>query len=158
MPSGFDAKAKEFITKLQANLTKIVSRKASQSAIEALGPLLSELLGGSADLAPSSLTLWSSSKAINEDVAGNYIHYGIREFDMTATTSGIFLHGGLLPCTSTFLMFVEYAHSTVRMAALTKQRQVVVYTHDSAGLGEDGPAHQPIEQIAPLRVTLNMPT
>ena len=139
MPSDFDAKAKEFIAKLQANPAKIASRKASQNAIEAFGPLLPEFLGGSADLAPSNLTLWSGSKAINEDAAGNYIHYGVREFGMTAIANGISLHGGFLPYTSTFLMFVEYARNAVRMAALMKQRQVMVYTHDSIGLGEDGP-------------------
>ncbi|MDU3055520.1 MAG: transketolase C-terminal domain-containing protein, partial [Escherichia coli] len=135
MPSDFDAKAKEFIAKLQANPAKIASRKASQNAIEASG-----------------------SKAINEDAAGNYIHYGVREFGMTAIANGISLHGGFLPYTSTFLMFVEYARNAVRMAALMKQRQVMVYTHDSIGLGEDGPTHQPVEQVASLRVTPNMST
>ncbi|WP_277813484.1 hypothetical protein [Klebsiella pneumoniae] len=121
MPSDFDAKANEFIAKLQANPAKIASRKASQNAIEAFGPLLPEFLGGSADLAPSNLTLWSGSKPINEDAAGNYIHYGVREFGMTAIANGIALHGGFLPYTSTFLMFVEYARNAVRMAALMKQ-------------------------------------
>ncbi|MEG0100739.1 MAG: transketolase C-terminal domain-containing protein, partial [Citrobacter sp.] len=158
MPSDFDAKANEFIAKLQANPSKIASRKASQNAIEAFGPLLPEFLGGSADLAPSNLTIWSGSKAINEDAAGNYIHYGVREFGMTAIANGISLHGGFLPYTSTFLMFVEYARNAVRMAALMKQRQVMVYTHDSIGLGEDGPTHQPVEQVASLRVTPNMST
>ncbi|GKI51282.1 hypothetical protein NUBL21975_13510 [Klebsiella pneumoniae] len=158
MPSDFDAKANEFIAKLQANPAKIASRKASQNAIEAFGPLLPEFLGGSADLAPSNLTLWSGSKPINEDAAGNYIHYGVREFGMTAIANGIALHGGFLPYTSTFLMFVEYARNAVRMAALMKQRQVMVYTHDSIGLGEDGPTHQPVEQVASLRVTPNMST
>ncbi|MEH3961030.1 transketolase, partial [Raoultella planticola] len=144
--------------KLQANPAKIASRKASQNAIEAFGPWLPEFLGGSADLAPSNLTLWSGSKAINEDTAGNYIHYGVREFGMTAIANGISLHGGFLPYTSTFLMFVEYARNAVRMAALMKQRQVMVYTHDSIGLGEDGPTHQPVEQVASLRVTPNMST
>ena len=120
--------------------------------------MLPEFLGGSADLAPSNLTIWSGSKAINEDLAGNYIHYGVREFGMTAIANGIALHGGFLPYTSTFLMFVEYARNAVRMAALMKQRQVMVYTHDSIGLGEDGPTHQPIEQLAALRVTPNMST
>ena len=158
MPSDFDAKANEFIAKLQANPAKIASRKASQNAIEAFGPLLPEFLGGSADLAPSNLTLWSGSKPINEDTAGNYIHYGVREFGMTAIANGIALHGGFLPYTSTFLMFVEYARNAVRMAALMKQRQVMVYTHDSIGLGEDGPTHQPIEQLASLRGTPNLDT
>ncbi|WP_072094011.1 transketolase family protein [Trabulsiella odontotermitis] len=156
MPADFAAKAQAWIENLQANPAKIASRKASQNAIEAFGPWLPEFLGGSADLAPSNLTLWSGSKAINEDAAGNYIHYGVREFGMTAIANGIALHGGFLPYTSTFLMFVEYARNAVRMAALMKQRQVMVYTHDSIGLGEDGPTHQPVEQMASLRVTPNM--
>lgn len=158
MPADFAAKAQEFIANLQANPAKIASRKASQNTIEAFGHLLPEFLGGSADLAPSNLTIWSGSKAINEDLAGNYIHYGVREFGMTAIANGIALHGGFLPYTSTFLMFVEYARNAVRMAALMKQRQVMVYTHDSIGLGEDGPTHQPVEQLAALRVTPNMST
>ncbi|CCK15846.1 Transketolase [Cronobacter universalis NCTC 9529] len=158
MPADFAAKAQAFIANLQANPAKIASRKASQNAIEAFGKLLPEFLGGSADLAPSNLTIWSGSKAINEDAAGNYIHYGVREFGMTAIANGIALHGGFLPYTSTFLMFVEYARNAVRMAALMKQRQVMVYTHDSIGLGEDGPTHQPVEQLAALRVTPNMST
>ena len=158
MPADFDAKASEFIAKLQANPAKIASRKASQNAIEAFGPLLPEFLGGSADLAPSNLTLWSGSKAINEDTAGNYIHYGVREFGMTAIANGIALHGGFLPYTSTFLMFVEYARNAARMAALMKARQIMVYTHDSIGLGEDGPTHQAVEQLASLRLTPNFST
>lgn len=156
LPSDFNSKAQVFIERLQAKPAKIASRKASQNAIEAFGPLLPEFLGGSADLAPSNLTLWSGSKAINEDSAGNYIHYGVREFGMTAIANGIALHGGFLPYTSTFLMFVEYARNAVRMAALMKQRHVMVYTHDSIGLGEDGPTHQPVEQIASLRLTPNL--
>lgn len=158
MPAEFSAKAQAFIANLQANPAKIASRKASQNTIEAFGHLLPEFLGGSADLAPSNLTIWSGSKAINEDLAGNYIHYGVREFGMTAIANGIALHGGFLPYTSTFLMFVEYARNALRMAAIMKQRQVMVYTHDSIGLGEDGPTHQPVEQLAALRVTPNMST
>lgn len=158
MPADFDAKANEFIADLQANPSNIASRKASQNTIEAFGHLLPEFMGGSADLAPSNLTLWSGSSPINEDEAGNYIHYGVREFGMTAIANGIALHGGFLPYTSTFLMFVEYARNAVRMAALMKQRQVMVYTHDSIGLGEDGPTHQPVEQLAALRLTPNMST
>ncbi|HBR6268566.1 TPA: transketolase [Klebsiella pneumoniae] len=158
LPAEFARNAQAFIEKLQAKPAKIASRKASQNAIEAFGPLLPEFLGGSADLAPSNLTLWSGSKAINEEPAGNYIHYGVREFGMTAIANGIALHGGFLPYTSTFLMFVEYARNAVRMAALMKQRQVMVYTHDSIGLGEDGPTHQPVEQIASLRLTPNLST
>nr|WP_287857155.1 transketolase [Klebsiella sp.] len=158
LPAEFASNAQAFIEKLQAKPAKIASRKASQNAIEAFGPLLPEFLGGSADLAPSNLTLWSGSKASNEEPAGNYIHYGVREFGMTAIANGIALHGGFLPYTSTFLMFVEYARNAVRMAALMKQRQVMVYTHDSIGLGEDGPTHQPVEQIASLRLTPNLST
>ncbi|WP_265670980.1 transketolase [Klebsiella grimontii] len=158
LPAEFAGKAQAFIEKLQAKPAKIASRKASQNTLEAFGPLLPEFLGGSADLAPSNLTLWSGSQAINEQSGGNYIHYGVREFGMTAIANGIALHGGFLPYTSTFLMFVEYARNAVRMAALMKQRQVMVYTHDSIGLGEDGPTHQPVEQIASLRLTPNLST
>ncbi|MBX4823364.1 transketolase [Klebsiella grimontii] len=158
LPAEFAGKAQAFIEQLQAKPAKIASRKASQITLEAFGPLLPEFLGGSADLAPSNLTLWSGSQAINEQSGGNYIHYGVREFGMTAIANGIALHGGFLPYTSTFLMFVEYARNAVRMAALMKQRQVMVYTHDSIGLGEDGPTHQPVEQIASLRLTPNLST
>jgi transketolase len=158
MPPDFASKAQAYIEKLQAKPAKIASRQASQNAIEAFGPLLPEFLGGSADLAPSNLTLWSGATAINLDSGGNYIHYGVREFGMTAIANGIALHGGFLPYTSTFLMFVEYARNAVRMAALMKQRQVMVYTHDSIGLGEDGPTHQPVEQIASLRLTPDLST
>ncbi|CAH6684183.1 transketolase [Klebsiella grimontii] len=158
LPAEFAGKAQAFIEQLQAKPAKIASRKASQNTLEAFGPMLPEFLGGSADLAPSNLTLWSGSQAINEQSGGNYIHYGVREFGMTAIANGIALHGGFLPYTSTFLMFVEYARNAVRMAALMKQRQVMVYTHDSIGLGEDGPTHQPVEQIASLRLTPNLST
>ena len=158
LPAEFAGKAQAFIEQLQAKPAKIASRKASQNTLEAFGPLLPEFLGGSADLAPSNLTLWSGSQAINEQSGGNYIHYGVREFGMTAIANGIALHGGFLPYTSTFLMFVEYARNAVRMTALMKQRQVMVYTHDSIGLGEDGPTHQPVEQIASLRLTPNLST
>lgn len=156
MPENWQAETQKYIEQLQANPQKIASRKASQNALEAYGPLLHEYLGGSADLAPSNLTLWSGSKSIKDDSAGNYIHYGVREFGMTAIANGISLHGGFIPYTATFLMFVEYARNAVRMAALMKARQVLVYTHDSIGLGEDGPTHQPVEQLASLRVTPNM--
>ncbi|WP_392586775.1 transketolase [Serratia ureilytica] len=158
LPAGWKADAKAFVEKLQANPANIASRKASQNALEAFGKVLPEFLGGSADLAPSNLTMWSGSKALNVDPAGNYIHYGVREFGMTAITNGIALHGGFLPYSATFLMFVEYARNAVRMAALMKLRNVFVYTHDSIGLGEDGPTHQPVEQLASLRVTPNMST
>ena len=158
LPADWKADAKAFVEKLQANPANIASRKASQNALEAFGKVLPEFLGGSADLAPSNLTMWSGSKALNVDPAGNYIHYGVREFGMTAITNGIALHGGFLPYSATFLMFVEYARNAVRMAALMKLRNVFVYTHDSIGLGEDGPTHQPVEQLASLRVTPHMST
>ncbi|KAA5975123.1 MULTISPECIES: transketolase [unclassified Pantoea] len=156
MPSTWESEATRFIQELQANPQKIASRKASQNSLEAYGKLLPEFLGGSADLAPSNLTIWSGSKSIKEDPAGNYIHYGVREFGMTAIGNGIAHHGGFVPYTATFLMFVEYARNAARMAALMKARQILVYTHDSIGLGEDGPTHQPVEQIASLRLTPNM--
>jgi len=158
LPAEFTTNADGFIKKLQQQPAKIASRKASQNTIEAFGHWLPELLGGSADLAPSNLTQWSGSKAIHENPAGNYIHYGVREFGMTAIANGISLHGGFLPYTSTFLMFVEYARNAVRMAALMKLRHLMVYTHDSIGLGEDGPTHQPVEQLASLRATPNLST
>ncbi|WDF99701.1 transketolase [Pectobacterium carotovorum subsp. carotovorum] len=156
LPTNWQADAQKFIDDLQANPAKIASRKASQNALEAYGKLLPEFLGGSADLAPSNLTIWSGSVSLDKDYAGNYIHYGVREFGMTAIANGIALHGGFVPYTATFLMFVEYARNAVRMAALMKIRSIYVYTHDSIGLGEDGPTHQPVEQLASLRVTPNM--
>ncbi|MBI0496125.1 transketolase, partial [Pectobacterium parmentieri] len=156
LPANWQTNAQKFIEDLQANPAKIASRKASQNALEAYGKLLPEFLGGSADLAPSNLTIWSGSVSLDKDHAGNYIHYGVREFGMTAIANGIALHGGFVPYTATFLMFVEYARNAVRMAALMKIRSIYVYTHDSIGLGEDGPTHQPVEQLASLRVTPNM--
>ncbi|WP_434747389.1 transketolase [Pantoea sp. Lu_F5_004] len=156
MPANWETEATRFIQELQANPQKIASRKASQNSLEAYGKMLPEFLGGSADLAPSNLTIWSGSKSIKEDPTGNYIHYGVREFGMTAIGNGIAHHGGFVPYTATFLMFVEYARNAARMAALMKARQILVYTHDSIGLGEDGPTHQPVEQIASLRLTPNM--
>ncbi|WP_392439554.1 transketolase [Edwardsiella piscicida] len=158
LPASWDSESRQFIKQLQANPAKIASRKASQNALEAFGKLLPEFLGGSADLAPSNLTMWSGSKALNEDAAGNYIHYGVREFGMTAIINGIALHGGFIPYGATFLMFMEYARNAMRMAALMKIRNIQVYTHDSIGLGEDGPTHQPVEQMASLRTTPNMNT
>nr|WP_154324680.1 transketolase [Pantoea sp. 201603H] len=156
LPATWQAETQKFIEQLQANPAKIASRKASQNSLEAYGKLLPEFLGGSADLAPSNLTIWSGSTSIKEDLAGNYIHYGVREFGMTAIANGIAHHGGFVPYTATFLMFVEYARNAVRMAALMKARHILVYTHDSIGLGEDGPTHQPVEQLASLRLTPNM--
>ncbi|CNI31510.1 transketolase [Yersinia frederiksenii] len=158
LPANWATESKKFIEELQANPAKIASRKASQNALEAFGKVLPEFLGGSADLAPSNLTIWSGSKSLSDDLAGNYIHYGVREFGMSAIMNGIALHGGFIPYGATFLMFVEYARNAVRMAALMKIRSIFVYTHDSIGLGEDGPTHQPVEQMASLRVTPNMST
>jgi transketolase len=158
LPANWASESQKFIDELQAKPANIASRKASQNTLEAFGKVLPEFLGGSADLAPSNLTMWSGSKSLGDDLAGNYIHYGVREFGMTAISNGIALHGGFLPYSATFLMFVEYARNAVRMAALMKIRNVFVYTHDSIGLGEDGPTHQPVEQMASLRVTPNMST
>ena len=158
LPEDWDDKTQALIENLQSNPAKIATRKASQNTLNAIGPLLPELLGGSADLAPSNLTIWSGSKSLKEDIAGNYIHYGVREFGMTAIANGIAHHGGFVPYTATFLMFVEYARNAARMAALMKARQIMVYTHDSIGLGEDGPTHQAVEQLASLRLTPNFST
>ncbi len=158
MPENWQQVTQEYIEKLQAEPAKIASRKASQNALNVYGPVLPELLGGSADLAPSNLTIWSGSTSLKEDPAGNYIHYGVREFGMTAIANGIAHHGGFVPYTATFLMFVEYARNAARMAALMKARQIMVYTHDSIGLGEDGPTHQAVEQLASLRLTPNFST
>ncbi len=159
LPAQWEEKASQIIAYLQANPANIASRKASQNALEAFGALLPEFMGGSADLAPSNLTMWSGSKSLEaNDFSGNYIHYGVREFGMTAIMNGIALHGGFVPYGATFLMFMEYARNAMRMAALMKIQNIQVYTHDSIGLGEDGPTHQPVEQIASLRLTPNMNT
>ncbi|WP_375321769.1 transketolase [Aliivibrio logei] len=159
LPAEWEEKANAIIADLQANPANIASRKASQNALEAFGAMLPEFMGGSADLAPSNLTMWSGSKSLTaEDFSGNYIHYGVREFAMTAIMNGIALHGGFVPYGATFLMFMEYARNAMRMAALMKVQNIQVYTHDSIGLGEDGPTHQPVEQIASLRLTPNMST
>lgn len=157
LPADFSAKAAAYIQEVAAKGETIASRKASQNALNAFGPLLPEFLGGSADLAGSNLTLWKGCKAISaEDAAGNYLHYGVREFGMSAIMNGIALHGGFIPYGATFLVFMEYACNAVRMAALMKQRVLFVYTHDSIGLGEDGPTHQPVEQLTSLRCTPNL--
>lgn len=159
LPADFVQQADAYIAQLQANPATIASRKASQNALNAYGPLLPELLGGSADLAGSNLTLWQGSKGITAaDASGNYVYYGVREFGMSAIMNGIALHGGFTPYGATFLMFMEYARNAVRMAALMKQQSIFVYTHDSIGLGEDGPTHQPIEQLASLRMTPQLST
>jgi transketolase len=157
LPANWTADSNAYIADLQAKPANIASRKASQNTLNAFGPLLPELLGGSADLAGSNLTLWSGSKGLTAaDASGNYVFYGVREFGMSAIMNGIALHGGFIPYGATFLMFMEYARNAVRMAALMKQRAIFVYTHDSIGLGEDGPTHQPVEQLAALRVTPNL--
>lgn len=158
LPQNWQQDAKAFVEHLQANPATIATRKASQNAIEAFGKILPDFLGGSADLAPSNLTMWSGSKEILANPDGNYIHYGVREFGMSAIMNGIALHGGFVPYGATFLMFMEYARNALRMAALMKIRSIFVYTHDSIGLGEDGPTHQPVEQMASLRLTANMST
>ncbi len=157
LPANWSADSQAYIEKLQANPATIATRKASQNALNAFGPLLPEFMGGSADLAGSNLTIWSGSQGLTPaDASGNYIYYGVREFGMSAIMNGIALHGGFVPYGATFLMFMEYARNAVRMAALMKQRVIFVYTHDSIGLGEDGPTHQPVEQLAALRVTPNL--
>ena len=158
LPADFLAKADAFIAETNAKAETIATRKASQNALQAFGPLLPELLGGSADLAGSNLTLWKGCEGVQDNPAGNYVHYGVREFGMTAIANGVALHGGFIPYVATFLIFMEYARNAVRMSALMKQRVIHVYTHDSIGLGEDGPTHQPIEQIASLRGTPNLNT
>ncbi|AOA58398.1 transketolase [Acinetobacter larvae] len=158
LPADFNDKANAYIAETNEKAETIASRKASQNALQAFGPLLPELLGGSADLAGSNLTLWKGCQSVEADAAGNYVHYGVREFGMTAIANGIALHGGFIPYVATFLMFMEYARNAVRMSALMKQRVIHVYTHDSIGLGEDGPTHQPVEQIASLRGTPNLNT
>ncbi|KGK41787.1 transketolase [Nitrincola sp. A-D6] len=157
LPENFSKKADEYIRLQQTNGDAIASRKASQNFLDAMAPLVPELLGGSADLAPSNLTFWKGAKALTpDDAQGNYVHYGVREFGMTAIINGITLHGGLIAYGATFLIFMEYARNAMRMAALMKLRNIQVYTHDSIGLGEDGPTHQPIEQLTSLRTTPNM--
>ena len=159
LPADFAEKATAYIAEVDAKGETIASRKASQNALNAFGPLLPEFLGGSADLAGSNLTIWKGCKSLTaEDFSGNYLHYGVREFGMSAIMNGIALHGGFVPYGATFLIFMEYARNAVRMASLMKQRVLFVYTHDSIGLGEDGPTHQPIEQLASLRGTPNLDT
>jgi transketolase len=157
LPADFAAQASAYIAELQQKGDSIASRKASQNALNKFGPILPEFLGGSADLAGSNLTLWSGCKGVTrDDAAGNYMYYGVREFGMAAIMNGVALHGGFIPYGATFLIFMEYARNACRMAALMKQQAIYVFTHDSIGLGEDGPTHQPVEQLANLRTTPNM--
>ncbi|MCG7961098.1 MAG: transketolase, partial [Candidatus Thiodiazotropha taylori] len=151
------AEAAKFIAEVNDKAESPATRKASQNALNGYGPLLPEFLGGSADLTPSNLTAWSGSKSITDGNAdGNYLSYGVREFGMSAIMNGVALHGGFIPYGGTFLMFSEYARNALRMAALMKIQSIFVYTHDSIGLGEDGPTHQPVEQIPTLRMVPNM--
>lgn len=157
LPADFSEKAAAYVQQVAEKGETIASRKASQNTLNAFGPLLPEFLGGSADLAGSNLTLWKGCKGLaHDDAGGNYVHYGVREFGMAAIMNGVALHGGFIPYGATFLIFMEYARNAVRMSALMKQRVLHVFTHDSIGLGEDGPTHQPIEQLASLRGTPNL--
>ena len=159
LPADFAEKAAAYVREVAEKGETIASRKASQNALNAFGPLLPEFLGGSADLAGSNLTLWKGCKGVSaDDASGNYMFYGVREFGMSAIMNGIALHGGFVPYGATFLIFMEYARNAVRMSALMKKRVLYVFTHDSIGLGEDGPTHQPIEQLASLRGTPNLDT
>jgi transketolase len=158
LPAEFEEKANAYILTCQEKAESVASRKASQNTIEVFGAMLPELLGGSADLAGSNLTLWSGSKGIQDDTAGNYIYFGVREFGMSGIMNGVSLHGGFINYGATFMMFMEYARNAVRMSALMGIQNIFVYTHDSIGQGEDGPTHQPIEQLTNLRTTPNMVT
>ncbi|MFV1972189.1 MAG: transketolase [Thiohalobacterales bacterium] len=156
LPADWSAKSDAFVATVNDKAETIASRKASLNALNGFGPLLPEILGGSADLAGSNLTIWSGSEDVNKGTGGNYIHYGVREFGMSAIMNGITLHGGFIPYGATFLMFSEYARNALRMAALMKAHTIFVYTHDSIGLGEDGPTHQGVEQTATLRMIPRM--
>ncbi|WWO98951.1 MAG: transketolase [Candidatus Dasytiphilus stammeri] len=158
IPKTLNTETKLFINHLQKNPSDIATRKASQNALEFFATRLPEIFGGSADLTPSNLTYWSGSKCIYDNPEGNYLHYGVREFGMTAIANGIALYGKFLPYTATFLTFAEYARNAIRMSALMKIPQIFIYTHDSIGVGEDGPTHQPIEQLATLRLIPNLST
>ena len=159
LPDEFMKGVDDFIAQCVANESDVASRKASQQAIAALAPTLPELLGGSADLAGSNLTLWPEARGADAtNSEANYLYYGVREFAMAAMMNGIALHGGFIPFGGTFLIFMEYARNAVRMAALMRQRAIYVFTHDSVGLGEDGPTHQPVEQLASMRSTPNLDT
>ncbi len=156
LPAGFDAYVQTALKEVCDKAEKIATRKASQNSIEILAKVLPELVGGSADLTPSNLTDWSGSVSVTREKGGNYLHYGVREFGMAAIMNGMALHGGVKPFGATFLMFSEYARNALRMAALMKINPIFVFTHDSIGLGEDGPTHQPVEQTATLRLIPNM--
>ena len=156
LPAQWGAAKEQYLEATRAKAETIASRKASQNAINGYAPALPELLGGSADLAGSNLTLWKGAQGVTRNGGGNYLFYGVREFAMTAIANGLALHGGFIPYTATFLVFSDYARNAIRMAGLMKIRQVMVYTHDSIGLGEDGPTHQPVEHIPSLRLIPNV--
>jgi transketolase len=156
LPADWAGQSAKFLAAVDAKGETIASRKASQNAIEGLAKLLPELVGGSADLAGSNLTLWSGSKGVHAGDGGNYVFYGVREFGMCAAMNGMALHGGVIPYGGTFLVFSDYARNALRLAALMKVRSILVFTHDSLGLGEDGPTHQPIEHAASLRIVPGM--
>ncbi|MCI0653047.1 MAG: transketolase [Methylococcaceae bacterium] len=157
LPSTWEQSTAEFIAETDAKAQKIASRKASQNCISAYAPLLPELIGGSADLAGSNLTLWPQAKNVNrDDRSGNYIFYGVREFGMAAIMNGLSLYGGFIPFGATFLTFSDYCRNALRLSALMNTRAIYVFTHDSIGLGEDGPTHQPVEHLASLRLIPNM--
>jgi transketolase len=153
LPSGWKQQSDQIIRKLQDESSDVATRKSSQIALNAFGPLLPELIGGSADLAGSNNTIWSGSVDVNDGTEdGNYVYFGVREFGMTAICNGLGLHGGFIPYNATFLVFSDYARNAVRMSALIPAQNIHVYTHDSIGLGEDGPTHQPVEHVASLRL------
>ncbi len=156
LPADWAQHSSDFIQQVQQQAESIASRKASQNCLNAYAPMLPEIMGGSADLTPSNLTDWDESMEITDDPAGNYIHYGVREFGMAAIMNGMACHGGMIPFGGTFLMFSDYARNALRMAALMKIRSIFVFTHDSIGLGEDGPTHQPVEQLSTLRMIPDM--
>jgi transketolase len=157
LPAAWDGKARQYLGACVEQGATMATRKASQAALNAYGPILPELIGGSADLAESNNTIWKGSKGVTpEDFNGNYIYYGVREFGMSAVMNGLALHGGFIPYGGTFLVFSDYARNAVRLAAILKTRSIFVYTHDSIGLGEDGPTHQPIEHLAALRLIPNL--
>jgi transketolase len=157
LPDHWSAKSSEFIEQCKQQVKPVATRKASQQCLDYYAALLPELLGGSADLTGSNNTNWSGSKTISHDhFKGNYIYYGVREFGMSAIMNGLALHGGIIPYGGTFLVFADYARNAVRLSALMRKRVIFVYTHDSIGLGEDGPTHQPVEHAAMLRLTPNM--
>ena len=156
LSKDFSKTVKEYLERCQSKAETIATRKASQNAIEALAPALPEFMGGSADLTGSNLTNWSACKPVRANQWGNHINYGVREFGMSAIMNGIALHGGYIPFGGTFLTFSDYSRNAIRMAALMKLRSIFVFTHDSIGLGEDGPTHQSVEQVASLRLIPNL--